>query len=807
MIEILTKAAQRYINEGLSIVPATKDKRPYREWKQYQSERMSMQTYWNLTEKGRLEHLGIICGAVSGNLEVIDIDSKYKKGIEITILKDLHDLYPELRKSLRIQSTPSGGLHLIYKCTNLIEGNQKLAGRIDADGKKVNFIETRGEGGFIVAYPSEGYKLTNDVELPILTLEQRNTIIGHMRTYNEIIEPEKPKFEHQKKTEQSYSTSPFADFNERCNPIELMEQFGYKTIGENNRYIQFTRPNKKAGVSVSYSKEHKHFYYFTSSTDMQPEKAYSPCAILNNYAHQGDWKATYQDLISKGFGSYKPYVEKKIIRQVAYGKQEAPGNLSANAQAELQVLISQLNENCPYGVFWVESRNDGVAIDIEKFLHVCNQMGFQTYHMAIYRQQFGILYQQTDRQFTDVMKAYINENDIELLNDIRGSFEKFMKANRDWIIERIPEVQTDKVLKDDKYNCFKVYDNCIMHITPQGISLKAADEVNKLIFAHQIQEREYSQGGTGKFIDFIDLAIGWTDYTKKFIGWLCHRFKDETIGYMGVLQERTENPKDGGGSGKNLFCSLLAHSNPVYSRPGENIKLDETLLQGWNGEGIFVISDPDKNFPFRQLKEHTTGNVIVKRLYKDYITIPCADVPKIVVPTNYSIDIEDGGLERRVRFLEFTDFFTKVGGVDVYFDAHFVNDWNDEDWAGYDTIIADCIHLWLQGGCKLEKSDLSETGWLKQFQQTYRNAADIVISKIDEWKRQGKISNALFREQVAFYCNENGLKAIPSSRRMNEALTAYCKHYKIDYKSDQSTGFAGDKGRVFGSSTDEIDLF
>lgn len=40
--------------------------------------------------------------------------------------------------------------------------------------------------------------------------------------------------------------------------------------------------------------------------------------------------------------------------------------------------------------------------------------------------------------------------------------------------------------------------------------------------------------------------------------------------------------------------------------------------------------------------------------------------------TNYSYEITDGGLKRRIIPLEFTNFFTDRGGLDVHFKAHFL---------------------------------------------------------------------------------------------------------------------------------------
>ncbi len=70
--------------------------------------------------------VAVICGAVSGGLEVIDIDTKYQT----------YDLWEKIKErlhegifaKLHIVKTRNGGYHLYYRC-EVVEGNSKLANR------------------------------------------------------------------------------------------------------------------------------------------------------------------------------------------------------------------------------------------------------------------------------------------------------------------------------------------------------------------------------------------------------------------------------------------------------------------------------------------------------------------------------------------------------------------------------------------------------------------------------------------------------------------------------------------------------
>ena len=162
-------------------------------------------------------YLGIIAGKVSGGLEVVDVDCKYDLTGSLwdelkTLLQDnLGDTF----NSLVIAQTKSGGYHIYYRCEE-IEGNLKLAnrpttekereatyqekisaGKTEDVSKRASqndktrvLIETRGEGGYVVAPPSEGYKFIQGEEwgIPRITPQERACILAIARDFNQVKE-------------------------------------------------------------------------------------------------------------------------------------------------------------------------------------------------------------------------------------------------------------------------------------------------------------------------------------------------------------------------------------------------------------------------------------------------------------------------------------------------------------------------------------------------------------------------------------------------------------------------------------------
>lgn len=162
--------------DGLQFMPVTVKKQPVvKGW----------QTLFKKHNLINCEAVGLVCGKLSGNVEVIDIDLKYSlDGLLYENYKRLiNEINPEIIKKLVIQKTMNGGYHFIYRCEK-IEGNLKLASRSTTNDEKNKtyleelskgatkeeskkratndkvrvLLETRGEGGMIVCYPSKGYE-------------------------------------------------------------------------------------------------------------------------------------------------------------------------------------------------------------------------------------------------------------------------------------------------------------------------------------------------------------------------------------------------------------------------------------------------------------------------------------------------------------------------------------------------------------------------------------------------------------------------------------------------------------------------
>jgi hypothetical protein len=284
----------------LSIIPVSTNKIPFNPWGEYQT-KIAPISYWHshYVNQGTI---GIITGQISGNLECIDVD--IKNDPLKTIIKELAALIPkELRNRLIVQTTPSGGIHYIYRCPEAtIEKNLKLAYHTD----KAIIIETRGEGGYFCTSKINNKVMrgkfnleTLEIDIPIITpderiflLETARSLTRYFPTVNTTSKNDKPF---------SYKESAINEFNDKYCILDLFTKHGWSMVKEDDEKFYLIRNGSSATHSGYYFKETKTFFCFSSSTDFEEGKPYNHFQILQTMEGKEDYKTTLRLLPSLGF--------------------------------------------------------------------------------------------------------------------------------------------------------------------------------------------------------------------------------------------------------------------------------------------------------------------------------------------------------------------------------------------------------------------------------------------------------------------------------------------------------------------------
>lgn len=800
---------EKLLADGISVIPVRdkdekmKDgsvrvkKSPYNKWKQYQITAISKEELFHQMEQHNTTAVAMLCGKVSGNLEIIDIDVKWYPGVDALLFKDIENYYPELFSRLRIHQSPSGGYHLVYRVVQdfVIPGNQKLASRLPSEAellinpkeKAKCFFETRGEGGYVLAPPSMGYVVHKDNQIPTLTPFERESIINICRLYNQVLKPDKSIISGTSFEDNYYDTSPFEHFNLSPSGQNVLLDYGWKPEGRpSGNYIYFTRPlhsptdTKTGGISVGFYTPKRIFHFLTTSTTFDPDQWYNPSSVLAILRFGGDKKLTYRYLVEQGYGRIKPEVEARLVKKKSIQGKPLPPNASASAKELHTSFLAAITDQHPHGIFW-QMEEDRFRISRENLYYVANGLGFRYWQQSVVHIRGFFIHKVTDRYFFDAMKRYIKEEDADMYIEICDTYESFVQRSGPFSITRIQELDESLIIRDTPQTAYKFFANGYLLITAEKYTLNPYENIAGLIWAEAVQPRQFQSAEPGgKYLSFLQLACQYDEqvqYIQRIIGYLAHDFKDETTAYIIVLTEQCEDPKEGGGSGKNIFTNLLSHTITVKSVPGTQTKYDESFMQSWDGERIFAVSDAPKKFDFSFLKELSSGTGLLKKLYKDETTIANGMMPKFIIQTNYSYEVQDGGLKRRIVPLEFTDFFTHKGGVDVHFGCHFPNGWDLDDWIGYDNTIAACISNWLSGGLKLTNHTLSVTGWLKQFDQSYMQLTrEFIEANWETWK-DTFVSNSDFNAVYRSFITENNVQKTfeLTSLKMNRALQHWCE--------------------------------
>ena len=322
--------AKHYYNAGLCVLPAIKDeKRPaIGSWKEYQKH-LPTEAELNAWFANDHDALCIITGAVSGNLELIDFDhcaALYKPWADF-----VEDNIPGLLDKLVIETTQSGGRHVIYRCETEISGNMKLAQRRipvepheiylkkkreyvriggkeftvrqDAQGKHVivTLIETRGSGGLFLCDPTEGYELVQGSfeQLPTITETQRDTLLMAAWELNEYIPEPAPV----PTGSDPSSLRPGDDYNTRGNVADLLTSHGWQYVNTCDDNQRWRRPGKEVGWSATLRTTDKVFYVFsTNAPPLEAKKPYSPFMTYTLLEHNGDFSKAASALSKQGYG-------------------------------------------------------------------------------------------------------------------------------------------------------------------------------------------------------------------------------------------------------------------------------------------------------------------------------------------------------------------------------------------------------------------------------------------------------------------------------------------------------------------------
>lgn len=336
-------AARAYLCLGFCPIPIRGDgsKAPTIEWKVRQQ---ALPTHEQLVRDFTPPNIGVglVCGRVAGNFEVIDFDVEgWCDSFEQLAADFGHE---DLIRTLVRVKTPAGD-QFYYRCESPVDGSQKLANHLiaippDSDivikGKRqyvvlsrkeypvvevhevkyalATGIETRGEGGYVVAPPSgpqchpdnKPYKFVRGKpkDVPVISETNRTFLLNLARSFTEYLEPEQ-SIDAQTTLRKEGDFRPGDDYNSRGDYLTLIQAHGWSLNRERSGIGYWRHPGKTGpghSATTGYGGQRLLYCFTPNAAPFEQNRAYTPFVVYSLLEHDGDFAAAASALAKQGYG-------------------------------------------------------------------------------------------------------------------------------------------------------------------------------------------------------------------------------------------------------------------------------------------------------------------------------------------------------------------------------------------------------------------------------------------------------------------------------------------------------------------------
>lgn len=363
-----------YLRAGFSIIPIAGDgtKRPnINSWGEYQERRPTEEEVreW-FKEDDETTGIAIICGKVSGGLEVIDFDQPgfFDEWQQVVSAMDSN-----LIQNLPIVQTPKGFGRHVYLRSDYSAPGTHLARIANERNQFSVAIEVRGEKQYVLAPGSpecchplkKGYKLISGPfieEVSHLAHSEREVAFSGGRSLNRYQERA-----HDGKGRAGASEGrPGDEYTKSDLWEDLLEKHGWECLRVNasKQESSWRRPGKKdPGLSATLghcntSDGQRLLYVFsTNAAPFEAESCYNLFAAYTLLEHDGDWGAATKALNENGYGE-KPNVPLELISEISNGliaAKEQGGKLPVSLQKRIDAAIQN---SAKFKSVWMMGRDE-----------------------------------------------------------------------------------------------------------------------------------------------------------------------------------------------------------------------------------------------------------------------------------------------------------------------------------------------------------------------------------------------------------------------------------------------------------------
>jgi Bifunctional DNA primase/polymerase, N-terminal/Protein of unknown function (DUF3987) len=326
--EILATALA-FCDAGYAVVPARADgsKAPAGSWERYQAELPPREQVAAWLGNGTYDGFGLVCGAVSGGLEMLELEGRaIAVGVhaayrDALAAHGLSELWQRISGGYA-ETTPSGGLHILYRVDGAPRPNTKLARTAAAEV----LIETRGEGGFTIVAPSGGHthptgkpwQIARGGPATIATIseEERDALYAVASTLDR--SPVRQAQLPRAAASSQDGDRPGDDYGAKVGWQDILAPHGWRPVRNlGDGAIGWCRPGKDGPFISATTRETGGLYVFSTSTPFDSETPYSKFAAYAVLSHGGDYGAAAGQLRREGYGAHREHDDDGIADLIA----------------------------------------------------------------------------------------------------------------------------------------------------------------------------------------------------------------------------------------------------------------------------------------------------------------------------------------------------------------------------------------------------------------------------------------------------------------------------------------------------------
>lgn len=756
----LLQTAQQYTAAGLSVIGCNNKIPVGKSWMEYQKNIPTEADLIDMFQNRKAKQIAIICGQVSSNLEVIDVDTKHALEPD----KFWDDLWGQIcdyfhdKPPFVLVQTQSGGYHILYRCET-IEGNKKLASRERKKPQRpICFLETRGEGGYIIAAPSNRWKLLSGSydKIPTLSIDQRDDVLTICRSFNEVFKEAatKPK----KSVDHAYSNTPWEAYNNDTKEPwqDVLNDAGWEFTFDTSERSYWKRPGTENKYSANFHFEKRLFYTFSGNGGLEENKGFTPMAILAFLKFDGDFSKATAHIRELGYGELWTPGEKQAIFEVV--KISDSGLTQDDIFAMLAsdfpdikdkpaiVAAAKKKIHNDERAFWYRNKSGTLKLSkykLSKFLNA--EMGYAlfldkanslSYRLVKVEADKRLIYQSSLGLIKADFIAWVETMDLgqyEIgVEELIEALISVTKSTWESVIEFLPRIDLAKtnMMQDTKNEALIPFKNAVIKINKKtGVSMVRYEDMptDMLIWRDRIvdfdidimdakKESDLNRSdfylylkriaGVPKEMDAIDLVDLPELYQNKLfafistIGYMLHNYKDPARPYCVIIGEDVADQGQGGGTGKSLLFKCIGKLRNLTTLSGKKWDPNKTfaLQRVPLGCDILLWDDAKKTFDLEPIYNYITEGLDIEKKNKDEIYIPYEMSPKTAITTNYDIAVDGKHGARRTKLLLVADYFSDTHSPQQEYNKSFFFEWDHNDWINFYNVLFQFISMYLGFG-------------------------------------------------------------------------------------------------------------